>query len=237
MKVARLSLVLGALALLGATPALAENVAPSRLNNKRAEFKLYNLMSPADRGRAMMLAFSQCLIRDNLPAVRKAVAFFPDTPEADKQLRKVATDECLVGETEGGGELSFSFRLARGALFQALYLNKFAKAAPVLPAEPLVLESETVGQDPEAARNYIGLRRFTECVGRTDPAVSRAILLPPVGSKEEGEAYKALAPLLGPCLPEGMKISFSKSILGGLIAEVMYRLSTQAPSASVAGKY
>ena len=197
---------------------------------------LYNLMSKADRARLVMLEFGQCTVRYNLPGARKVSLLFPWTPEFVQQAKKISESECLLGEG-AVAELRSSPNLMRGAIYQAFYLDRFRRAAPQLAAGPLDLSAETAGQDQGRVQLYVALRRFGECVVRAAPAESRAVLLAPIGTKEEAAAYQALAPNLGPCLQQGQSVTFSKSMLGGLIAEVAYRLSTQAPSASVAGKY
>ena len=236
MRAGLISLALGALAMVGAAPGSAQSVMPSRLSPKKAEAKLYNRMTPADRARMVMLDFAKCLLHDNRPGVSKAVLLFPDTPENEKQLENVMNDECLgSGRDNMGYEIRFSSQLARGAFYTALYLEQLGRTPPPLPAEPLDLTADIAGQDSDKAQNYVALRQFAECVIRAAPGESRAILLQRIGSPEEKAAYQALAPHLGACVPQGLTISFSKSVLGGLVAEVLYRLSTVTPTASATG--
>lgn len=182
-------------------------------------------LSDRDRSRQTMLDYARCLIRSNGVRVRAFVADFPETLKYQQRAKQMSTDACI-----GDGILGFNPGILRASLYTALYIDGFGRAAGPLAGEPIDYRHDAAGQDADAANRYVVMRRFAECVVRADPAAARETVVAPIGSGREDAAYAALAPHLGPCLPQGSNIRFGRTALSGLLAEVLYRLSTTAPS-------
>lgn len=166
--------------------------------------------------------FGECTLSRSPGAVAKLLAEPVDGPNYVKLMKSVVTDDCL-----GDGELSFSYSLLRASLFQASYDREFGRAGPIdFTAVPPV---DYRGRYPKTltdeSANAIALAQFGDCVGRSDGVNARALLLSLAGTKGEDAAVSALLPKLAPCVPPGRKITFSRSVLRGAIAEGMYRLS------------
>lgn len=64
---------------------------------------------------------------------------------------------------------------------------------------------------------------FGGCVVKRDMQDARSVVLLATASKEQNVALKQLIPNLGACLMQGQKIAFSKPIIEGILAEVLYR--------------
>ncbi|ATE63141.1 hypothetical protein [Rhizorhabdus dicambivorans] len=223
------ALIAGALAL---SPALAAaQDTGTRINRYPKAWQSNDIaMSEGDRARQTMLDYARCLIRSNETRVRAFATVFPDTLDYQSRAKRLSTDECI-----GDGILSFNTGILRASVYTALYLQDFGRSAPALSATPIDYKADTTGQDPARANQYVVLREFAECVVRAAPAESRAVVIGPIGSKAEDEAFRALAPSLGPCLPQGSSIKAGRTMLSGLLAEALYRLSAAPSQASSAG--
>lgn len=137
-------------------------------------------------------------------------------------------DPCI-----SNGELTLSSMTLRGAIFQAMYLRKYAKK-PLLPFAPELstgyraLYPEDVSGE---ARMAVALEQFGECVAKADPAAARRLLLANSSSSAESSAIAELSPKFSGCIVAGEKITLSKLIAKGAIAEAMYRLMRAAEGA------
>lgn len=177
-------------------------------------------LSPADRARSTMDRYASCLVDYNEPKVRRFLSMFPDKNAEDFGSR-LASSECL-----GSGEMSFSATIFRGSLYKALYRKEFGKSGVAINGASIDYAAEAKDFPAEVAGPYIALRQFAECVVVKDVPQSREITLAAAGSQREKAGFAALSPLFGPCLQQGVNVTFSKQVLGGLIAETLYRLST-----------
>jgi hypothetical protein len=175
--------------------------------------------SKAQRGNVVMREFARCTI-DRMPGKVATLLAMPLGPEYDKVMRQVVTDECL-----STGEIRFKPILLRGALFTELWQRRMlaeskGKAwAPSLPAYDL---SAPIG-DADAETKQQGLLWFADCIVKRDRPAANDVIVHQVGSKAQDEAYARLMPNLGPCLPQGQQVKFSKPILEGVLAEALYR--------------
>ena len=187
----------------------------------------------ANAARLTMRNFAACIASRSKGRLAKLLALPVGTPEYAKMSRAMFDregDECL-----SGGELSFSMKLLRGSFFEAVYMQDFGRDT--------VLDLATVGDsgyraryaeplDPEGAY-VLAFEQFGECVVRARTAAARDLVTSIPGSATESSALAVLAPALGPCLPKGRKIVFSKPVLRGFISEGLYWLS--AAKRSTAG--
>ncbi|MGK2909606.1 MAG: hypothetical protein ACSLE1_07375 [Sphingobium sp.] len=178
-------------------------------------------LSKADRSMLSMDQYADCLLQYDRKKVIALAQMYPESRDYTRAAAKVAIDVCLEA-----GSISFDSQLLRGALFGALYRADFGAVAPSLRPVEVSYASDVSGINKEADAQYIALRQFAACVVHKDAENGRALILHPAGSKPEKEAFRALSPLFGPCLQSGIKVTFSKQMVVGLIAEAMYREST-----------
>ena len=92
-------------------------------------------------------------------------------------------------------------------------------------------KSKVVEDAKAAARGAIFLSRFGECVVRTDPANSFALVMAEPGSIEDKSRMGALTGTLGACVPQGHTLSFDRMLIRGTIAVNYFRLAAAARSA------
>lgn len=170
-------------------------------------------------------AFAECLVSRSPGRVAKLADLAVDTPAYDKQYRslfKTMGDECL-----SDGQLGFSALIIRGALYSALYNREF-KLNPPLAFDPAInTGNRALYSEPysDAARSAIALNNMGECVARADAANVRALLGSVPGSDFEDQTFRTLLPKISGCITKDNKITFSKVILKGVLAEGLYRLS------------
>ncbi len=171
----------------------------------------------------VMNEFSTCTYRRWPRKSEQFLAMFPNSPEAGRAGLALASDLCL-----DNGQLRFKYTLFRGALFEALYMSRF-RARPAADIEHAPAIDYSLGATPETNPASVvtetALRNFADCVVRANPGAARALILSKVTSKEESAAFATLQTGLNACLSRGVELSFSRPILRGLVAEVLYRLS------------
>lgn len=166
--------------------------------------------------------FGQCVVQRSPVASLKLVNAAYGGPEYQNLIKNVYAEECL-----GGGELTMPQKLARSAVFEGLYLERFGRNGPVDFSKSAPIDYAAAYTSPvhEAAGEIVALGRFGDCVARADGVNAKAFILSMPETSAEGQAIAALKPKLGPCVPNGLKITFSRSVLRGAIAEGLYRLS------------
>lgn len=180
-------------------------------------------LSPADNARATMLAFGACVVQSRRAGVERALAISPLDDRYKRELRNLATNDCLRA-----GEIRFDFLLMRGSLFAALYRIDFRAGPGALAAEPIDFAADLHGADSGDARDYLGLHQFADCVVRADPAAARALVMAPVAGRTEATAFATLGPRFSACIQQGQNIRFTRIVLTSLIAEALYRESKAA---------
>lgn len=206
--------------------------------------------------RMVQAEFGECVIKKHL-SVAQHFVLTPDLEKAEwrKDVKRIADGYCLVAATNeaGGIEMRFPADTMRYALADALVRREFS-AGPlpsIKDAAPLVqpqLDEEEYRpewgkkvkqaklEEFAAAREkrlgVIFLAHFGECVVRSDPVRSHALLMAQPDTPQEGAAFGALNPVLGPCVTAGQSLKFSKTTLRGTIAMNYYRLA-HAPRAAV----
>jgi hypothetical protein len=181
--------------------------------------------SKAERGNVVMREFARCTI-DRMPGKVATLLAMPLGREYDKAMRQVVSEECL-----SAGEISFKPILLRGALFTELWQRRMLAESkgktwgPVLPAYDLSAPIADAGAETKQQQ---GLLWFADCIVKRDRPAANDVIVRQVGSSAQDEAYARLMPDLGPCLPQGQQVKFSKPILEGVLAEALYR----APAAT-----
>jgi len=174
--------------------------------------------SGADDARATFLQYAKCTLDVRGEQAMAAVTHFPDSREEMRALQSLPASECVKYATS-----TFSTRLFRGALYTAMYQARFAAGAPALVAVKPdfgVGSGQTLTPDQQA---MVQLRDFADCVVRRDSANAHAVVIGPIGSDAERTGFANLQPTLSACMVRGQNVAFSKPVLVGLLAEVLYR--------------
>jgi len=172
----------------------------------------------SDNARATFLQYAQCTLDVRGEQAREAVAHFPDSREEMRALQGLPANECVKYATS-----TFSTRLFRGALYTAMYQSRFSAGAPALIASKPDFAAgadQSLTPDQQA---MVQLRDFADCVVRHDAANAHAAVIGPVGSAAEQTAFANLQPTMSACMARGQNVAFSKPVIIGLLAEVLYR--------------
>ena len=181
-------------------------------------------LSEEELGREMMNRYARCIVDRTPTRVAEAIALKPgDDIEA---FNKAATDECL-----DSGRMQFSASVLRGAVYGELYRRQQKGAKDVVrkfPVQPLDWSAAPPPAASERARANYFLLWLSDCVHESSAEAMRSVVKNPVGSKIQQAAYSAVIPSLGPCIPEGQKLSFSRSMLEAAFGEYLYR--SQVPA-------
>lgn len=176
-------------------------------------------MTPAEKGRVTIMSFARCMVQRHRVAMEKALAIPPlDDASSIAFKRLVSGGECL-----SYGELKMNQSLLRGGLFSALYRADFSRAPGAAAASTVDWSRDVGGSTTPEQMQYVGLRQFADCAVRADPADARTAVLSAPVSVQERDAYVRLAPQLNACAVKGQSLTFSKTVLSGLLAEVLYR--------------
>ena len=171
-------------------------------------------MSDSDRARHMTNDFATCVVKSWPRQVERAVVLTPAL--SYKALAKLATSECLVS-----GQLFIPNQLMRGAAYRALYIRDYRKQVPS-PSVSVVDYARTT--DSDSYSQELGrLNSFGSCVARANPNAAHSLVLANAATSDEASAIDALRQNLADCLPGGTSVKFTKSVLQGLLAEVLYR--------------
>jgi hypothetical protein len=169
--------------------------------------------------------YGVCVLK-RFPKYGERLALEPvHTDEYEKLLRRMVIDDCL-----SLGELSFPLNVVRSAVIEALYFEEFGRSGPtefsqVPPIDYLAgYPAELSGN----ARTIVALARFGDCVSRKDPVNARALAVSIPGSSDEKQRLSALGPSFNGCVVQGEKLTFSRSVIRGAVAEGLFRLSRAA---------
>jgi hypothetical protein len=209
------------------TPAMAQRNAP--LNGQAGDVwrsKRYtpaqvpdvNKMTAAERGRVVLDGYANCVVRASPRKVTAMLAMPMHSAEAEAASRRLTVDDCL-----SGGDLTFDTDVLRGSLYRALYRYEFATNDSKL--QPLSMDT-AFNAKVTAQPNYDPLRRFSECVVRDNAVASRDLVMAAAASTIEQSAFAQLKTSFSTCMAKGSEVRFSKTVLVGLIAEMLYRLSS-----------
>jgi hypothetical protein len=179
--------------------------------------------SKEDRARIVTQRFAACMIKLRRAAIVRAIEPEPWQPEARRKLATTTDSRCLER-----GELVMAPALLRGAYYQQLYQLDFASRRPILPPTAIDFTAASTGALTDEAKTEIALRQFGDCVARSDPGDSVALILSTPGTAEETNALGALMPHFGGCLVRGSKWTLNRSSVTAILSEVVYREATSA---------
>jgi len=191
------------------------------LVNKYKPAQLKSVGGPA-AARAALEDYAACQVGRQPARLAKLLTVRVDTAEYVALMNSLlGFDACI-----SSGTLVVTPNTHRGALFQALYNREFKKNTPIDFKDIKSNYRELYPEDLSVeAQNWLSLLAFSECVVRSDPTAVRDLMRSLTGASSEDIAFMRIGPNLNACMPEGKKLTFSKSIIKGLLAESIYRLS------------
>lgn len=169
--------------------------------------------------RKTMADFSRCLLDRASRTVPKYFAAFPMSQRASEIAQNLVDNNRCLFE----GSMRMQDNILRGALYEAAYRRDYAnRPLPPIAKSPQIDYVQGAKVDDKTGPQ-IALRLMADCIVRAAPEGSRALILSDLST--EKQAFTAVVPHIDACIPQGKTISFSPSILRGLIAETLYRLS------------
>jgi hypothetical protein len=200
--------------------------------------------------RTLMYAYAKCVVDREPRRASESLLANIDNATFIKKYDRLIIGQCLVRETHAAARMTFKGDLYRFALADALVKRELAaQPVPDISAVPR-LEHREPGPEPgpfdakgkklsageylQALRDYRErvtfsfLSKYGECVVRTAPAESKALLVTVPDSVEEASRFDALKPTLATCMPEGHTVSFGRVALRGSLAINYYRLAHTA---------
>ena len=180
----------------------------------------------ADEPRQTMATYTACLVNRLGYKLRAALDMPVGSSDTNTTMTTLNDPDCLPGDYIGGISLKFKPILMRGGLFEAFYIKDFGNAAAATFDDvPLIIyPAGNASSNVEAARYSLQMD-IGDCVVRKAPAEARTLLNTKVASGAEGAAITALVPALSACATKGQTVSLSRSIVRGMIAEPLYRLT------------
>ncbi len=221
---------LTALAVALATPAVPA-MAQSSMGSSPESGSLITRRSAQINGRTTTDArrttrdYGACVLK-RFPKYGERVALEPvHTEEYEKLLKRMVIDDCL-----SLGELSFPLNVVRSAVIEALYVNQYGRSGPTdfSQVPPVDYLAGYPAELPANARTIVALAKFGDCVSRKDSENARALAVSIPGSPDETQRFRFLSPTFNGCVVQGEKLTFSKSVIRGAVAEGLYRLSRAA---------
>ena len=175
--------------------------------------------------------FGVCVLK-RFPKYGERLAVEPvHTEEYNKLLKRVTIDDCL-----SLGELTLPWNVVRSAIIEALYVEEYGRSGPTdfTQVAPIDYLAGYPAELPGMARTIVSLAKFGDCVSRKDSVNARALAVSIPGSADETQRFRFLSPSFNGCVVQGEKLTFSKSVIRGAVAEGLYRLSQATTQTAVA---
>jgi hypothetical protein len=204
--------------------------------------------------RALMHAYAKCVIKRQPAKAAEAILANVDNSTILKRYPMLLSGECLGNAARENVQMRFTGDLYRYALADALVNRELAgwtvpDLAPVPhlahrdPGEPparVTAKGRRIGKRNYAAAldayerevGYAYLSRYGECIVRSDPKGTKALLLTGPDAPAETAAFNALRPAFQACLTEGRTLRFGRVALRGSVAINFYRLAHTARAAA-----
>jgi hypothetical protein len=171
-----------------------------------------------------MFQMAYCAVRRDAADARKLFMTAPGSKDEAKLIRSLTSQQCF-GFLAGAQNPEFDRQLIRGAIAEAVLDDaRSRKGHPdpsVAPFGNLSVDA-IASLDAKGQASLIGLD-FAQCVVAASPEDVKALLNTNPTWGTQDKAIQQLQPYLGPCLPKGAEVSFSKLVLRGLLAEADYR--------------
>jgi hypothetical protein len=173
----------------------------------------------------VMFRMGYCAVRDDPAHARMLFATPPGSKEEAKLLHSLAAERCQVVGL-GLPYLEHNDRqLLRGVIAEAVLDDSRKMKGTVDPAAAPFgsLSAEAIASLDAKGRASLAGLDFAQCIVAASPEGVKALLNTSPTWDEQDKAIEQLQPYLGPCLPKGAEVSFSKLVLRGLLAEAAYR--------------
>jgi hypothetical protein len=184
-------------------------------------------LSKVDRARIVSNNFGRCVVATYRKKADLLVAKRLFGKELMISLKRLATGECLYDV-----DLTIPTELMLGSIFRALYIRDYGQQPPAIQPQPIDFKAFAGTAEGPDLNNHLALAGFADCVVRSDLVNSRNYLFSTPGSKNETAALNALGPQFNQCLPKGLEIKFSKSVMSAILAEALYREAQSATAPS-----
>ena len=180
-------------------------------------------MKPSDKVRITLQAYGTCLIKDNRRQVESFLETWPDSPNYNSMVRRVASNNCIAS-----GDLRMTSSFLRGALYVGLYKIDYKDSPASVSKAPINFGLQMTDASTPNTKVYVSRMLFADCVVRRAAEESRRLVLTTPASKDEDLALSKLLPFLGPCIPQGQNVQFDRTVLSGILAEALYREARSA---------
>jgi hypothetical protein len=203
--------------------------------------------------RRIMADFARCTVkRHRAEAVSYVLDPARHTP--DERPKKLADSYCLINLTilkNADVALVLPGDMMRYAIADVLLAEEFPSFSPNLIENAAPLNHPQPNPSdftPKPGKRYtpeqlqriaearvralvrVAFAQYGECVVRTDPVGSHALINSKASSPQEFGAIQALMPAFAECLPEGQQFKSNAAMLRGVVAVNFYRLA-HAPKA------
>jgi len=192
--------------------------------------------------------YGACVVAERSEIARRYIANDVPDSEAVRWKKGIVVPFCLSNTSvRGSVEAVFPADHYRYVLAQALFKRDLSRLAPPDVANVAALSHRPMPESIDAARLPSDAKKaeevrtsfanksvayladlLGECAVRRDPTGAKALLVAPIGSDEEKEAFKAFAPAMSRCIPTGKQVRLNRTVAKGSIAVNYYRLSAAA---------
>lgn len=210
-----LAAALACFALTAPAMAQTENPTGSRVGRpKPAAAPTSARMSDEVRGLRTTFDFAQCLYLSSKEKLRAELRHGPVNSESLTPL--VVKSDCLRG-----GDLTMPTPLIMGAIYRTFYIQELKDVPLDNLGEPINYFASIDTTNPDAVFAAT-LADFSSCVVRADPANAKAFVTGIPGEPQFENALKLMIPQLGPCMVEGLEVTFNKSNIAATISTALY---------------
>lgn len=198
-------------------PAMAqtENPTGSRVGRpKAASAPNSSRMSDEIRGLRTMMDYALCLYQHDKDKMRPGLR---RGDGVDPSLAKLLSNSDCVREVD----LAMPTNLILGAVYRAFYIQEMHDVPLTNLGEPI---DHFAGVDTSNSNAVFAatLADFSSCVVRADPANAKALVTGIPGEPQFENALKVMIPQLGPCMAEGLELTFNKSNIASYISTALY---------------
>lgn len=195
-----------------------------------AEPPYYRQASPSEKARFAVNQFALCRTERVRVTIERYLLDTKPADWSDDGLQRIMgpyLTDCLMG-----GDVETPYEIMMGSTFLAVLRLKY-RDAERMPALTAVDYRALHDVTDAKGSHYIATREFAQCVVMAAPKETAELLFSRELSPAETAAVQKVAPYLGPCLPQGTELKFSRAMLFGFLAEAMYR-SAEASGAGPA---
>lgn len=204
---------------------MTAGAAQAQIPTSSGEFRTNTAPDARKRGAIELVRLTTCALQRrgalalNILTTRPGSADQERMVEPFRRVMENCMDDLVPAIYLGNSEV-------RGAIASQIYLKDypiqpdFAKLDH--PAVPLP-KAWVTGQINAYERQQLIDQDFANCVTAADPATVDAMLRTEVRSKDEAVQFRKLVPVLGPCLPKGVKLEMDVAWMRSVGAEALLR--------------